>query len=279
MLRVRNSACSGSVGNVSSGSRVVAGSRCAGDSSAVFRDPRAFSGGDNNSMDVLLAKRRFCEHDAVSTVSESQRGAEIGASPEWRRGAFPCAEVPPVRFPRAFGVVDVPAGASPALSVGPGQGLSLAVDSGGSSRGAAHPVSDGDSGGVCPDRRSGPSVRLNADATASESTGIIGSLVCDMSESSLPNSDDSSMGVACVDLAPAAVASLLLSAHLLVHVLFVLLVLCTRVALCHPCMLHMHIIRGRTRLAYRVPGRGRGAKRVLPVQPKICVLSQRRRLV
>ena len=57
-------------------------------------------------------------------------------------------------------------------------------------------------------RRSGPSVRLNAHATASESTGIIGSLVCDMSESSLPNSDNSSMGVACVDLASAAVASL-----------------------------------------------------------------------
>ena len=47
-------------------------------------------------------------------------------------------------------------------------------------------------------RRSGPSVRLNAHATASESTGIIGSLVFGRSESSLPNSDNSSMGVACV---------------------------------------------------------------------------------
>ena len=36
--------------------------------------------------------------------------------------------------------------------------------------------------------------------------------------------------------------------------------LCTRVALCHPCMLYIHIIRGRTRLAYRVPGGGRGSK-------------------
>ena len=69
-------------------------------------------------------------------------------------------------------------------------------------------VSDGDSGGVCPARRSGPSVRLNVHATASESTGIIWSRVCDMSESSLPNSDNSSMGVACVDLASTAVASL-----------------------------------------------------------------------
>ena len=39
---------------------------------------------------------------------------------------------------------------------------------------------------------------------------------------------------------------LLLFAHLLVHLLLVLLVLCTRVALCHPCMMHMHTIRVRT---------------------------------
>ena len=57
-------------------------------------------------------------------------------------------------------------------------------------------------------RRSGPSVRKNAHATASESTGIIGSRDFGGSESSLPNSDNSSMGVACVDLASAAVASL-----------------------------------------------------------------------
>ena len=57
-------------------------------------------------------------------------------------------------------------------------------------------------------RRSGPSVRLNAHATASESTGIIGSLVFGGSESSLPNSDNSSLGVACVEPASAAVASL-----------------------------------------------------------------------
>ena len=68
---------------------------------------------------------------------------------------------------------------------------------------------------------------------------------------------------------------LLLFAHLLVHVLLVLLVLCTHVALCHPCMTHMHIIRGRTRSADRVPGKGRGAKRELPLQPKICALFQR----
>ena len=73
--------------------------------------------------------------------------------------------------------------------MGPGQGLSLANDSGDASRGAAHPVSDSDAGGVCPARRSGPSVLSHAHATASESTGTIGSHGCDMSESSLPNSD------------------------------------------------------------------------------------------
>ena len=50
-----------------------------------------------------------------------------------------------------------------------------------------------------PARRSGPSVRLHAPATRS--------LVLGGSESSLPNSDNSSMGVACVDPASAAVAS------------------------------------------------------------------------
>ena len=47
---------------------------------------------------------------------------------------------------------------------------------------------------------------------------------------------------------------LLLSCHLLVHVLLVLLVLCTRVTLCHPCMMCMHKIRGRTRVVFKVPG-------------------------
>ena len=97
-------------------------------------------------------------------------------------------------------------------------------------------------------------------ATAGESKGIIGSLVLHVPESSLPNSDNSSMGVVCVEAASAVVA-LAPGCHLLVHLLPVLLVLCTRVALCHPCMMHMHIIRGRTRSAHRVPGGGRGAKR------------------
>ena len=52
-----------------------------------------------------------------------------------------------------------------------------------------------------------PSKRLHAHAT-SESTGIIGSLVFGGSESSLPKSGNSSMGVACVEPASAAVASL-----------------------------------------------------------------------
>ena len=53
MLRVRDSACYGSVENVSSGSRVVAGSRCVGDSSTGFLDPGAFSGGENNSVNAV----------------------------------------------------------------------------------------------------------------------------------------------------------------------------------------------------------------------------------
>ena len=44
--------------------------------------------------------------------------------------------------------------------------------------------------------------------TAGESKGIIGSLERHESESSLSNSDDSSMGVACVGPASAAVAPL-----------------------------------------------------------------------
>ena len=63
--------------------------------------------------------------------------------------------------------------------------------------------------------------------TAGESKG--------MSETSLSNSDNSSMGVACVGSAPAGCwPLLLLFSHLLVHLLLVLLLLCTSVALCHP---------------------------------------------
>ena len=93
-------------------------------------------------------------------------------------------------------------------------------------------------------------------ATAGVSTGIIGLLERSVSQSSLLSSVISSMGVAWLLL-----LLLLLFAHLVVNLLLVLLVLCTRVALCYPCMMHMHIIRGRTRLAHSVPGGGRGAKR------------------
>ena len=68
---------------------------------------------------------------------------------------------------------------------------------------------------------------------------------------------------------------LLLLSHLLVYLPLVLLVLCTRVALCHPCMMRMHSSRGRTRLGYRVPRAGRGSKVGVRVRPKICVLFQR----
>ena len=49
---------------------------------------------------------------------------------------------------------------------------------------------------------------MHAYATASESTGITGSLERYVSVTSLSNSDNSSMGVACVEPASAAVASL-----------------------------------------------------------------------
>ena len=85
-------------------------------------------------------------------------------------------------------------------------------------------------------------------------------LVCDMSESPLPNSDNSSMGVACVDPASAAVASLLLlSAHLLVHVFFCAAgAVHARVALCHPCMLHFHTNSWSDTVSLQGP---RGSKR------------------
>ena len=106
-------------------------------------------------------------------------------------------------------------------------------------------------------RRSGPSVRLNAHATASESTGIIGSLVFGRSESSLPIQIIHPWVLHVLTLLLLLLPLLLLSALLLFHVLLVLLVLCTRVALCHPCMLHIHIIRGRSQVEEEVFRSGR----------------------
>ena len=158
MLRVRDSACSESVGNVSSGSRVVAGSRCAGDSSAGFLDPGDFSGGENNS---------------VNAVSETVSAAAGKTDP--KDSEFILASA---------GETDPENAVTPFAA----------------SEEADHEVLESARLVRAP-RRSGPS----AHATASESTGIIGSLVL---STSLPNSHNSSMGVACVDLASAAVASL-----------------------------------------------------------------------
>ena len=162
MLRVRDSACSGFLGTVSSGSRVGAGSRCAGDSSAVFLDPGAFSGGTTilwmrcrRNADAIELRLRLLVRLLLRVRSWFWRLLERLIVRLWSRFAL-------------AGSVDREL------------------------------------------RRSGPSVRLNAHATASESTGIIGSLVFGRSESPLPKSDNSSMGVACVDLACAAVASLAL---------------------------------------------------------------------
>ena len=55
----------------------MAGSRRAGDSSAVLLDARACSGGF--LLTRCWRRARCCENGAVSMVSESQRGAEIGA--------------------------------------------------------------------------------------------------------------------------------------------------------------------------------------------------------
>ena len=124
-------------------------------------------------------------------------------------------------------------------------------------------------------RRSGPSVRLNAHATASESAGIIGSLVFGRSESPLPNSDNSSMGVACVDRASAAVASLALvcsSPRSLVACAAGAVHARRTVSPMHAA--HSHNSWSDT-VSLQGPRGGRGSKREFPVRPKICVLSQR----
>ena len=161
MLRVRDSACSGFVGTVSTGSRVVAGSRCYGDSSAGFLDPGAFSGGENNSVNAVSEKRR------------SDRVASAFAGEIFFLRFWQVLERLILRMRRWRWLL---------------------------SEEADHEVLESAHLARAP-RRSGPS----AHATASESTGIIGSLVL---VTSLANSDNSFMGVACVDLASAAVAFL-----------------------------------------------------------------------
>ena len=115
-------------------------------------------------------------------------------------------------------------------------------------------------------------------ATASESTRIIGSLVFDRSESSLPSSDNSSMGVACVDPASAAAVSL---APVCSYP-------CSRVA-CAAGAVHVrrtvaptHVAHAQNSWSDTVSLQGpRGSTRVnegFPVQQKICALSQRWRL-
>ena len=189
MLRVRDSACSGFVVTVSSGSRVGAGSRCAGDSSAVFLDPGAFSGGDNNSVDAVSEKRRR-DRVASAFAGETSPDAELvlAAAGKTDKNTEFVLAVAGETDPENAETVLAAAGETDREVVESVRSLAGSVDR--------------------ELRRSGPSVRLNAHATASESTGIIGSLVFGRSESSLPNSDNSSMGVACVDLACAAVASL-----------------------------------------------------------------------
>ena len=73
-------------------------------------------------------------------------------------------------------------------------------------------------------------------ATAGESKGFIASLERHVSRSSLLISDNSSMGVHVLGLRLLLLLHLLLPPFLLVHLPLVLVVLCTRVALCHPCM-------------------------------------------
>ena len=154
-----------------------------------------------------------------------------------------------------------------------GPGLSDSVDvSVGASRGAAHPVSDSDSGFVCPARRSGPCFPSHARATASGSTGIIGSLGC----ASLLNSDNSSMGVACVESALPAVAPF-------ASVLSSPCPFAARVAAAvhaRRTVSPMHDVNARNSWSDTGSFQGpRGRKRVkewgFPVWPKICVLSQR----
>ena len=105
-----------------------------------------------------------------------------------------------------------------------------------------------------------------AHATAGDSEEIIGLLERSVSQSSCLNSDNSSMGVACVDSVLLAVSP-------------------SASGVSSPCPLasraaaavhaRMHKIRGRTRVVFKVPGGGRGSKAGFPVRPKICVLSQR----
>ena len=176
---------------VSSGSRVVAGSRCAGDSSAVFLDPGVFSGGDNNSVDAVSEKRRRDRVASTFTAETDPENAELvlaGAGKTDLKDTESVLAVAGETDPENAEMVLVAAGETEREVAESVRSLAGSVDR--------------------ELRQSGPSVRLIAHATASESTGIIGSLVFGRPESSLPNSHNSSMGVACVDLASAAVASL-----------------------------------------------------------------------
>ena len=178
MLRVRDSACSGSVGNVSSGSRVGAGSRCAGDSSTGFLDPGAFSGGENNSVNAVSENRRFNRGVSAFAGESSPESSALVLAAAGK------TDPKDSEFILAGAGETDPENAETAFAAS-GEADQEFLES---ARLARAP------------RRSGPS----AHATASESAGIIGSLVL---STSLPNSDNSSMGVACVDLASAAVAS------------------------------------------------------------------------
>ena len=168
MLRVRDSACSGFVGTVSSGSRVVADSRCAGDSSAGFLDPGAFSGGENNSVNAASEKRR-CDRVASAFAGEtSPEGAELVLVAAGK------TDPKDTEFVLAVAGETDPENAEMALAAAgetdPEDAESVRSLAGSVDREL---------------RRSGPSVRLNAHATACESTGIIG--MVEVIESDFPS--------------------------------------------------------------------------------------------
>ena len=159
MLRVRDSACSGSVGTVSSGSRVVAGSRCAGESSVGFLDPGSVSGGENNSVNAVSEKRRFGRVASAfaGEISPEDTALVLAAAGK----TVPKDAV----FILAGAEETVPENAEMALAAA-GETDPEDAESVRSLAGAVDREL----------RRSGPSVCLNAHATVSESTGIIGVL-------------------------------------------------------------------------------------------------------
>ena len=110
-------------------------------------------------------------------------------------------------------------------------------------------------------------------ANSGESTGITGSLERYVSESSLSNSDNSSMGVACVGSAPAAVAPLasVFSSPCPLAACDAGAVHTRRTV--SPMHANAHNSWSDT-VSLQSPRRGRGSKRALPVRPKICALSQ-----